>query len=293
VNASHKTGFPRSVCTWIKGQYSVILENDFDAVIAVTTGDCSNTVAMTELLIDKGVQVFKFAYPIDNHTPTAYQELNAQIARLAEFLSVSPDKIAATFEELKPVRAKLKRLDELTVQGLVTGEENHIWLVSSSDFNSNVAQFEHELDLFLQRVEAREPQTHKVRLGYVGVPPIITDLYRFANGKGAGFYFNEVQRQFAMPSMGEEICETYLRYTYPYDIFGRVADIEREIEARHLDGIVHYVQAFCHRQIQDILLKRKLKVPVLTIEGDAPGVLDERSRIRLESFIEMIIERKR
>jgi len=68
INAAHEFGFPRSLCSWIKGQYSVIIQNDFDAIIAVTNGDCSNTQAMTELLTDHGISVFKFAYSTDNRT---------------------------------------------------------------------------------------------------------------------------------------------------------------------------------------------------------------------------------
>jgi len=31
-----------------------------------------------------------------------------------------------------------------------------------------------------------------------------------------------------------------------------------------------------------------LKVPVLTIEGDRPGNLDQRTRLRIEAFIDML-----
>jgi benzoyl-CoA reductase/2-hydroxyglutaryl-CoA dehydratase subunit BcrC/BadD/HgdB len=219
-------------------------------------------------------------------------EMRAQIERLASFCNISIANVEAMYNTLKPLRNKLKRLDELTVQGRVTGEENHLWLVSSSDFNSDVAKYNRELDNFLNEAEARTAKDYKIRLGYVGVPPIITDLYRFANSKGAEFYFNEVQRQFSLCYESDNIYSAYKNYTYPYDIFGRIADIKAEIATRRLDGVVHYVQSFCHRQVQDILLKRHLGVPVLMIEGDAPGALDERSRIRIESFIEMLMERR-
>jgi benzoyl-CoA reductase/2-hydroxyglutaryl-CoA dehydratase subunit BcrC/BadD/HgdB len=294
INVAHEFGFPRSLCSWIKAQYSVIMqEGDFDAIIAVTTGDCSNTQAMTELLTDSGVPVFKFAYPIDNRTPYARKEFFTQVERLAEFLNAGMDDVVETFHTLKPLRDKLKRLDELTVQGKVNGEENHIWLVSSSDFNSDVYEYERKLNEFLREAEARPVSVDKIRLGYVGVPPIITDLYGFIQTRGAEIRFNEVQRQFSIPSDSDDLLEAYTKYTYPYDIFGRIEDIKREAAARKLDGIIHYVQSFCHRQVQDILMKKHLGLPILTIEADTPGTLDERSRIRIESFIEMLMERKR
>ncbi|RLA77665.1 MAG: 2-hydroxyacyl-CoA dehydratase, partial [Deltaproteobacteria bacterium] len=78
----------------------------------------------------------------------------------------------------------------------------------------------------------------------------------------------------------------------PYSFFFRLQDIKAEIERRQIDGLIHYVQAFCFRQIQDVLLRREVRVPVLTLEGDRPGPLDARTLLRLESFLEMLRQRK-
>jgi benzoyl-CoA reductase/2-hydroxyglutaryl-CoA dehydratase subunit BcrC/BadD/HgdB len=80
----------------------------------------------------------------------------------------------------------------------------------------------------------------------------------------------------------------YLRYTYPYDIGARITDIREAIKERSLDGIIHYAQTFCHRQIHDILIRDHLDVPILTLEGDRPGALDGRTITRLETFLEII-----
>ena len=68
--------------------------------------------------------------------------------------------------------------------------------------------------------------------------------------------------------------------------------MKKQIAERRIDGIVHYVQSFCYRQIQDVIIKRELDVPVMTIEGNDPGGIDARTKIRIESFIEMLSERK-
>jgi benzoyl-CoA reductase/2-hydroxyglutaryl-CoA dehydratase subunit BcrC/BadD/HgdB len=296
IDQAHSDGFPRSLCSWIKGQYAVVTEaKRFDAVIAVTTGDCSNTHAMIELLEDRGIAVYRFAYPTDARSSFAYDELKAQMQRLAATLGTTLEAAQAQMLRMEPLRAKLQELDRLTVAGYVSGAENHIWLVSSSDFNTDIARFERELDSFLALAKTRTPRQSNIRLGYLGVPPIITDIYDFVESKGAGICFNEVQRQFSLPELSlratRDIVQRYLDYTYPYDIFGRIKDIKAESKARGLHGLIHYVQSFCHRQVQDIMLRKHLDVPILTIEGDSPGTLDERSKIRLESFIEMLEER--
>ena len=120
----------------------------------------------------------------------------------------------------------------------------------------------------------------------------MTDLYSFLEEMDARVVFNETQRQFSMPYPVDSLIEQYRRYTYPYDIFTRLEDIEQEIVRRRVDGVIHYVQSFCFRQIEDMIVRQRLKLPILTLEGDRPGPLDARSRIRLEGFIEMIKARK-
>ena len=59
-------------------------------------------------------------------------------------------------------------------------------------------------------------------------------------------------------------------------------------------GLVHYVQAFCYRQLEDLILRSKGNhIPILTLEGDSPAELDARSKVRIEGFIEMLKNRKR
>jgi len=75
------------------------------------------------------------------------------------------------------------------------------------------------------------------------------------------------------------------------DIAG-LEDIKKEVKRRKIDGLIHYVQSFCFRQIEDTILKKTLKLPILTIEGDQPTPLDSRNKTKIEVFIEMLCRRK-
>jgi len=130
------------------------------------------------------------------------------------------------------------------------------------------------------------------RLGILGVPPIQTDLLDLIERLGSRVVYNEIPRQFAMIGPAPDLVTRYLEFTYPYGGAPRMEDIAAETERRRIDGLIHYTQAFCHRQIHDILLRQKLGIPILTIEGDAPGPCDARTRLRLESFIEILQERR-
>ena len=94
-----------------------------------------------------------------------------------------------------------------------------------------------------------------------------------------------------MPFACGDLVEQYLSYTYPYRLSARIEDIRQEIARRRVDGVIHYVQSFCFRNLHDYVLRRSVPVPVLTLEGDRPGPVDARSRLRLESFVEMLAER--
>jgi len=284
---AEEDGFPRTVCSWIKGIYRVVMDHpEIQCVIGVTQGDCSNTQALLELLEKKGREVLTFEFPGLRESA----KMRTAIERLMDLLGTDWETVMRTKRRLDRIRRKLAILDELTWrENKVSGFENHLFLVSSSDFDSDPDRFERELDEFLSKAEKRPNETRAVRLGFLGVPPIVSGIHDFIESLGAGVVFNEVQRQFAMLNLTEDLTEQYLLYTYPYGIAERMEDISRAIRQRNLDGLIHYTQSFCFRQIQDILLRETLPVPILTVEGDRPGPLDAQTRNRIEAFVEVLL----
>lgn len=288
VDRAEQAGFPRNICGWIKGLYTTLLDaQDIHDVIAVTQGDCSNTHALMETWQVTGVNVIPFAFPYDRD----YDLLKLQMEKLMDALGTDWDSVYKWKTSLDRVRQKAHLVDRLTWEkGSVTGGTNHLALVGCSDFNGDPDAYERDLDKIIETANLNEQvkNTGRVRIGYVGVPPITTDVYQYIEDLGAQIVYNEVQRQFAMPFEEGDIVEQYRRYTYPYPVFGRLDDINREISQRNIDGIIHYTQSFCFRQIEDIILRKQVKVPILTLEGDRPGPLDARSRMRIDSFVDML-----
>ncbi len=285
IEEAEMAGFPRNTCGWIKGIYGAIQKFAIGEVVSVTEGDCSNTRALMEVLSSQGIKTTPFAYPFE-HSKKALTE---QIDSLAAHFHVDDAQIQAAKLRLDLIRRKIHEIDRLTWQeNLVTGGENHYFQVCSSDMNGDIETFSDEIDSFLEIAAQRHPLNEDLRLAYVGVPPIYPDLYPALEMLDARVVFNETQRQFTMPFATPDIVDQYLQYTYPYGIFYRLEDIQRELEKRRIDGVIHYVQSFCFRQIEDIVLRENLRLPVLTLEGDQPAPLDARSRIRIESFLEML-----
>jgi benzoyl-CoA reductase/2-hydroxyglutaryl-CoA dehydratase subunit BcrC/BadD/HgdB len=278
-------GFPRNSCGWIKGIYGVVRLQGFRDVLAVTQGDCSFTQALMEVLRYRGVSVVPFAFPFDRDP----DHLSLELTKLAARYGTTVAEAEGWKRRLDAIRRIAHEIDRLTwEEGKVTGEENHRWLVSCSDFDGDPAEWSRRAADFVAEASGRAPARGFVPLAFVGVPPIVSGLHEGFERAGGRFVLNEVQRQFAMPAPGGTLVEQYLSYTYPYSFFERLADIRAEVVRRGVRGVVHYVQSFCFRQIEDILLREEAGMPVLTLEGDAPGPLDGRTRIRIEAFVEML-----
>jgi benzoyl-CoA reductase/2-hydroxyglutaryl-CoA dehydratase subunit BcrC/BadD/HgdB len=287
VNIAERAGFPLNCCTWIKGIYGVCLDKGIDNVLCVTSGDCSNTVMLMETLKLRGINATAFAYP-DLPDPRLMRSV---LETLANAFGTTLDAAEKVRQQLKAARDLVLKLDELTwKENKVSGGEDHLWLVSASDFNGDHRKYLRELRQVIDNSEKRQPYPEsEIRVGYIGVPAVYArELYPFIERQGARVVFNEIQRQFAMPEPGESLAKQYVNYTYPYSIQERIKDIKTEIERRRIDGIIHYVQAFCHRGIGDIVFREAIDRPVLTLEGNADFFLNNHIKTRIEAFLDMI-----
>jgi benzoyl-CoA reductase/2-hydroxyglutaryl-CoA dehydratase subunit BcrC/BadD/HgdB len=287
VAIAERAGFPMNCCAWIKGIYGACLDSGIETVLGVTGGDCSNTLMLMETLRLKGLNALPFAYPA-RPDPAAMQQA---LATLAAALGTTLEKAEVVREDLRPGRDLAGRLDEMTwLQNKVSGWENHLWLVSASDCMANYRKYEQELGALLETYSKRQPfPDGETRLGYIGVPAVYArELYPFIERNGGRVVFNEVQRQFAMPGPAGSLAEQYAAYTYPYSIHERLRDIRTEVRRRRIAGVVHYVQAFCHRGIGDIIFRDAIGLPILTLEGNADFFLNAHNRTRIEAFLDML-----
>ena len=291
VNIAESAGFPINCCTWIKGIYGVVMEQGIDTVLCVTTGDCSNTVMLMEVLRLKGLTVIPFAYP--DHPDVS--QMQSTLESLAKTLDTTMEAAERERKKIDKARRLAHKLDKLTWNGNASGWENHFWLVSTSDFMGDVDEYQRQLGQLLTECNGRDEREgqNMLRLAYIGVPPIFArHLYHFLEGQGARVVFNEIQRQFAMPrNRRNSLAQQYSSYTYPYSIFDRLNDILPQLRERRVDAVIHYVQAFCHRGIGDIIFRHRIDLPILTLEGNNDYTLTAHLKTRIEAFLDMVRRR--
>ena len=291
IDIAEKEGFPKSLCAWIKGIYGACLENNIKEIVGVMEGDCSNTKALVEVLQLRGIKVYPFSFPHSHRL----KDVESEIRKFMDIFNVKEETVEAVRKRLNHVRQLAKEIDELTyIDNKANGFENHLYQVSLSDLNGNITAFEADLKKAIDDIKKREPINKKLRLGYIGVPPMTGDIYEFVEKFDAHFVYNEVQREFAFPRGIEaaNVFEQYHDYTYPYNTAFRILELKKQMEHRKLDAIIHYTQAFCYRAVEDIVLKKQLDIPILNIEGDKLNTLDARTKLRLEAFLDMLWDLK-
>jgi benzoyl-CoA reductase/2-hydroxyglutaryl-CoA dehydratase subunit BcrC/BadD/HgdB len=290
VQKAEQAGLSFNLCGWVKGLFSLGMGNDFDKIIVVDGGDCADLVALADFWEENGVDIIYFNYPKSRK----WTEMKAALTNFTAEFDVTLEEASKAQVELSSIRSKLHELDRLTWQeGKVTGWENHLYLVQSSDFGGDPQLFDRALDKFIEEAVTRsdgfaQTEDDAPRLGFVGVPPIITDFYQRLEKLGGRIVYNETQHQFSMPYFGNDIVELYLKYTYPYGGRARLEFIQHEILKRKIDGLILYSENFCYKSIVNTYLKSHLDIPVIEIEGKSPEKMDARTQLRLEAFIEML-----
>lgn len=291
IDIAEKDGFPKSLCAWIKGLYGVCIDNNIEEIVGVVGGDCSNTKSLVEVLETKGIKINPFSYP----TNRTIEAVKTEIDLFAKMFNVDMNAVENIRRQLSEVRDIAKDIDELTYkENKATGFENHLFQIGLSDFEGDVESFQNRLVEKRDEISRRKPLNHKLRLAYIGVPPMTGDIYDFVETLDSRIVYNEVQREFAFPrhQKANNIYEQYYDYTYPYDVMFRLDEIKRQIEEREIDAVIHYTQAFCHKAIEHIVISKELDVPVLNIEGDKINKLDARTKLRLEAFLDMLLDVK-
>ncbi len=138
VDYAEIKGLPRNTCAWIKGIYSATKKTGIKKIIGVVQGDCSNNQALVEVLKTEGIEVIPFSYPHDKNRNSLYE----QLVSLSNTLGTDLDKAHEMKLILDSVRKTVHEIDRLTWEdGKVTGEENHIWNVSTSDLMGDYILF--------------------------------------------------------------------------------------------------------------------------------------------------------
>jgi len=167
VALAEKEGFPKSMCTWIKGLYGVIREMGIGTVVTVLEGDCSNTRALAEILTYKGVRIIPFSFPYDRDR----EGLAREIGKFMTHFGVDAERVEEVGTRVQRVRRQLAEIDLMTwSERVVRGRENHLWQVCASDMEGDYEGYGERAERFMNEARKRKP-IPGIPIGYVGCRP--------------------------------------------------------------------------------------------------------------------------
>jgi len=274
--------YPRNkLCAWTAIWQEMLSrrEVEIDSLVVVAGGDCHNALVDGQKAAMSGINTHFFFYPFDGDP----EYLESQLVKLCGFLG--DIKNPAKFKQVMDLKRMGMEIDKRRCSGKISSSDAFKLLISFSDLLGDPAAFRKNLEM----VSADEIEMNN-RVALIGVPPIYHDFHEVAQSLGIQVIFDELPFEF-IRHMGRDLHEVsrdYCNYTFARPLDFRIGFLQKELEKRKIDGIIHYTQFACHHMLEDDLMRAKLDYPILTIQGDLPGSTPEQIKLRLEAFKEVL-----
>lgn len=271
------------LCAWTATWRDALLRGDLrvDRLVVVAGGDCHNALVDGQRVAAKGIPTHFFFYPFDGDE----EEMEDQLGQLEAFLGGIVDQAALV--RVADIKDLCVRLDVERCRRRLLGSRVFDHLIQLCDLGGDPARFETSVRRVLDDLPEEVPDT---RIALVGVPPIYPDFHQVCEGYGMQVVFDELPWEFAR--VGGRTLRTmarnYAGYTFARDLEHRFRRLEEELGRRRVEGVVHYTQYACHHVLEDDMLRERLDLPVLTVQGDLPRRCPEQERLRLEAFAELL-----
>ncbi len=280
IPASRK--YPKNkLCAWTAIWKEMLVQREIgiDSLIVVAGGDCHNALVDGQKVAMSGIPTHFFFYPFDGDA----DYLETQLHRLSEFLGGV--KFPEKFKDIKKIKKLGRMIDSKRTRGKISAGEAFSILISFSDLSGDLDRFQKNID----NLKESDVDVNK-RVAMIGVPPIYHDFHQTAEELGLNIVFDELPYEFIghEGSNMKELARDYSNYTFARPLDFRISFLGKELEKRHVDGVIHYTQFACHHMLEDEILRAKLDYPVLTIQGDLPGNTPQQIKLRLEAFREML-----
>ncbi|AKB82983.1 putative subunit of benzoyl-CoA reductase/2-hydroxyglutaryl-CoA dehydratase [Methanosarcina barkeri 3] len=281
---TYSTLQPRNkLCAWCAIWREAIIkkEIDIDRLVVVAGGDCNNALIDGERVSFSGIPTGYFFYPFDGDS----NYMKTQLESLCLFLGGLYDN--SIFRRILQLKKKALEIDLMRLNDEISSSTCFEKLISCSDFQSDLNNFEKKLDETLQKNEKVE---YTNRIAMLGLPPIYNDFHETAASFGLHIVYDELPYEFVRitGTSIEELAKNYSTYTFARNLKYRINFLKRELSKRDVDGIVHYTQFSCHHNLEDDIIRNVVDKPVLTIQGDMPSRTPEQVKLRLEAFSEML-----
>ncbi|MDP2767400.1 MAG: 2-hydroxyacyl-CoA dehydratase family protein [Candidatus Methanoperedens sp.] len=283
IPASKK--YPKNkLCAWTAIWQEMLVKREIkiDSLVVVAGGDCHNALVDGQKAAMSGIPTHFFFYPFDGN----HKYMESQLNNLCSFLGNI--KYPEKFREIKRLKKIGQLIDKKRTSGKISSAEAFRILISFSDLLGDLNEFRKALDTQLTPHLNAGIGVNTVAL--IGVPPIYHDFHDVAQSLDLQIVFDELPHEFVRHTGTDinTVARDYCDYTFARPLDFRIEFLQKELEKRKVDGVIHYTQFACHHMLEDEILRQRLDYPMLTIQGDLPGKTPEQIKLRLEAFREVL-----
>lgn len=274
--------YPKNkLCAWsaIWREMLIAREIKVNALVVVAGGDCHNALVDGQRVAISGIPTHFFFYPFDGDV----EYLVSQLYKLSEFLGniEYPEK----FIEIEELKRLGRIIDEKRCKARIPSNQAFRILISFSDLLGELNNMRKAMQSIRE-----EKIEFRCRVALIGVPPIYHDFHDVAQSIGLHVVFDELPYEFIRHHGKniKEVAESYCEYTFARQLDFRIEFLQKELEKRKVEGVIHYTQFACHHTLEDEVLRSELDYPMLTLQGDLPANTPEQIKLRLEAFREVL-----
>jgi hypothetical protein len=271
------------LCAWTATWRDALLRGELrvDRLVVVAGGDCHNALVDGQRVAQRGIPTHYLFYPFDGNE----DEMEDHLRNLEAFLGGITDQTA--IDLVSDIKELCIQLDVARCRLRVLGSRAFNHMIQLCDMGGDPGRFKASVGRALEEEPREIPDT---RIGLVGVPPIYPDFHQVCEGFGLQVVFDELPWEFAR--MGGRTIRTmarnYAGYTFARDLGYRFDRLEEELRRRRVEGVVHYTQYACHHVLEDDMVRERLDLPMLTVQGDLARACPEQEKLRLEAFAELL-----
>lgn len=274
-------GLKESTSVWARCLYAIVREREIRTLWFPEPGTPQEVRSVLKLLGEQGVVCRPFHFPLLRST----ERLQEALDQLCRELGVETRLLKSALDQWTHVRVALRRFDALQHKnGAFTSAAYVQALVRAMNPGKDIEGHRREVERQILEFEGSR-QGRWVKVGFIGLTPYRSDLYRALEEHGAVVVYDEWGLENNPQGASHDLVSHYHQASLPYGLKRRQERLIKEIAERRLRGLILGVECLCQNIREEGFFRSTLPVPVLTFDNCRGEALAPEEEENLRRFL--------
>lgn len=282
LETARLAGFPENYSVWARCLYGILFDRGIETLYYPEPGLPKEIQRVVQLLREQDVHTVPFSFPLLRNP----DRLREQLDKLSSGLGVEPGVLEAVMEKWANARTSLRRFDGLQLRSAGFSSRTYVaTLARSMDPRQDLEGLKRDIEAGLLAYEdvGRDRWT---RVALLGLTPYREGFYEALESRKAVVVYDEWGVENNPMSTGADLSAIYNICPLPYGLKRRLERIQREIETRHIKGVILGVEYIGESIRDEGFFRANLGVPIFVLENAEGGPLGEADQRSLGRFLE-------